>query len=77
MKITVVVKPSSRRTQVEIIDPTHLRVCVRERPIDGQANAAVIQALAEHFDIPKSTIALVRGVRSRIKVLELPEFRIS
>lgn len=44
-----------------------LTVYVRERAIEGQANAAVIRLLAEHFDVPRSRVELVSGATSRVK----------
>ena len=40
-------------------------------PVDGAANDAVIRALADYFDVPKSQIKIIRGTTSRDKVVEL------
>jgi len=42
-------------------------VRVRERAIDGAANAACIRALATAYGVAPSAVELVRGARSRQK----------
>lgn len=61
------VKTGSSRSIVTEEDNGELTVYVHERPVDGQANAAVIKALSKHFGVAKSHIAIVRGQTSRIK----------
>ena len=39
------------------------------KPVDGEANKALIAYLAEFLDIPKRLISLERGATSRQKVL--------
>lgn len=48
-----------------------LRIRVRARPLEGEANAALILFLAKALDLPKSSIRLARGDRSRLKRLEI------
>lgn len=71
MRITVTVKPHAKRAGITSLGPQHYQVAVTASPQDGKANAAVIAALAEYFDIPKSRITIVRGGTSRVKVLEI------
>jgi len=40
-------------------------------PIDGKANAAVVEVLAKHFKVAKSSVKIVGGERSRNKVVEI------
>ena len=44
-----------------------LKVRVRARPVEGEANAALIKLLAKTLGVPKSAVALERGGQSRIK----------
>ncbi|MDR1014828.1 MAG: DUF167 domain-containing protein [Coriobacteriales bacterium] len=48
-----------------------LGVRVTSAPEGGKANAAVIRTLARSLGIPKSAISVVRGHRSRQKLLAL------
>ena len=71
MRIVVTVVPQARRPRVEALGNGGLRVAVTAPPREGRANAAVIATLAEHFRISRSNIRIVRGERSRKKVIEI------
>lgn len=65
--LVVRVKTGSSRSIVNEEDNGELTVYVHERPVDGQANDAVIKALSKHFGVAKSRILIVRGQTARIK----------
>ena len=44
-----------------------LKVRVRARPIEGEANAALLKLLAKALKLPKSAVSLERGGQSRVK----------
>lgn len=48
-----------------------LKVRVRARPVDGEANEALIRFLAKSLALPKSAVALTRGGQSRLKMIAL------
>lgn len=48
-----------------------LKVRVRARPIEGQANEALMKFLAHALDVPKSAVVLARGSQSRLKMVEI------
>lgn len=56
------------------VDPSGravLKVRVRARPIEGQANEALVKFLAKALDLPKSAVTLARGSQSRLKMVEI------
>jgi uncharacterized protein YggU (UPF0235/DUF167 family) len=66
--VTVRVKPGSKKGPLVEIDPAgEMTIYVRERAVDGKANAAVIRVLAEYLDMPRSRIELVSGATGRLK----------
>ena len=71
MKIYVTAKPNARENKVEKHDDVHFTVSVQAAPVQGKANAAVIEALAGYFAIPKSRIVILRGQTSREKIIEI------
>jgi uncharacterized protein YggU (UPF0235/DUF167 family) len=71
MKIFVKVKLKSRQPFVKKIDDTHFEVAVKEPPIEGRANQAVIQALADYFDMTKSRLKMISGHTSKQKLIEI------
>lgn len=46
-----------------------LKVRVRARPVEGEANAALIRLLSRWLDLPASAIELARGGQSRTKMI--------
>jgi hypothetical protein len=70
-KISVTVQPRSKSQSVTKLTESEFRAAVREPARDGKANDAVIELLAHHFGVAKSTIRIVRGHRSRHKIIEL------
>jgi uncharacterized protein len=71
MKIYVTAKPNARINKVEKHDDMHFTVSVQAEPVQGKANSAVIQALADYFDIAKSRVVILRGQTSREKIIEI------
>jgi len=66
------VQPKARANAVKGWHGEALRVTVTAAPEDGKANRAVIDLLAETFDVAPSAISLVRGSASRDKWFRLP-----
>lgn len=71
MKYTVTVKPGSSQEKIIVTGKYEITVYLRAKPHDGEANTALIKILAKHFDIPKTSIQIVRGAHSRTKIVEL------
>ena len=46
-----------------------LKIKITAPPVDGRANAALIDFLAKHFRVPKSTIEILRGTTIPEKTL--------
>ncbi|MCI0438830.1 MAG: DUF167 domain-containing protein [Chloroflexi bacterium] len=69
--LQVRVQPKSRRDAVEIAEGGKLKVYVTAAPEDGRANDAVVALLAKRLGVSKSAISIVRGHRSRDKVLRV------
>lgn len=72
MKITVRVKPKSKREYIKRNGNLEFTVAVNEVPEKGKANQAVIKLLAEFFNLTVSSITLISGQASRQKVFEIP-----
>ena len=70
MRVTVNVKPGSHRPRL-FRDESSLVVAVRERAVDGKANAAVVAAVATWLRIPPSRVAIVGGTSARTKRLAI------
>jgi len=71
MKIFVKVKSGAKKEKIEKVDQNHFVVSVKERPIKGQANKAVIRALADYFKVPKSEVQIRSGFTFRQKIVQI------
>lgn len=71
MLVKVRAKPRSKKEGVKEITKEYLEVRVNQPPEKGRANERIIELLAEHFNIPKSRVRLVRGETSKEKVFEI------
>ncbi|HCI46546.1 MAG TPA: hypothetical protein DFI00_04580 [Rhodospirillaceae bacterium] len=67
--ITVHVTPKASRARI-IEGPEGLRVYVTVVPENGKANAEVQKLLAKHLGVPKSSLTLIRGDKSRDKTFQ-------
>ena len=72
MKITVKAKPLARETYVKKLDESSFEVAVKEPPVGGRANAAIVEAVAEYLRIPRIRVKIISGWTSRQKILEIP-----
>lgn len=71
MKISVFVKPRSKKEAVEEQPDGTFIVRVNTLPVDGKANKRAIELLAKHFKVAKTTIQLSSGGKSKNKVFEI------
>ena len=71
MKIFVKAKPNAKEEKIQKIDDNHYQVWVKEPPIKGAANRAIIKALAEYFKTASSQINIISGHTSRNKIIEI------
>ena len=67
----MLVVPRASRVSVGPMVGDRLRVAVTAPPVDGEANAAVIDAVAKAFGVRRAAVAIVRGERGRRKTLEI------
>lgn len=71
MLIQIKVIPRSSKNQIIKQPDGSLRIKLTAAPVNGKANNALIELLAEHFDVSKSKIKIVRGQTSKTKRVEI------
>lgn len=71
MKISVIVHPNSKKPRIEKDLLSTLHVYVNQPPLEGKANQATIESLAQYFQVSKSQIKLIQGAKSKNKLLEI------
>jgi len=72
MRVTIRVHPGSRHPGVGGNHDGALVVRVRERAVDGRATDAALTAVAEALAVPRRTVTLLTGARTRTKTLDIP-----
>lgn len=70
MRLVVRAHPGASRTSVKW-DGTVLHVRVAARAVEGAANRALIQAVADALGARRSAISIVAGERSRDKLIDV------
>ena len=71
MKYTVTVKTGTSQEKVTETAPGELTVYLRAKPHDGEANVALVKLLAKHFNVSKSSIAILHGQKSHTKIVDV------
>lgn len=69
MIIKVKIIPNSRTGSVQRLGEKDYKVKLREKALEGHANAAMVDALAEYFKVKRTEIFIMHGVRSREKII--------
>ena len=70
MKITIEVKPNSKKEEIIKNNEGQLIVYVKENRIKGKANSAVLKLIKKHYGRP---VKLVSGYKSKIKIIEIED----
>jgi uncharacterized protein (TIGR00251 family) len=70
MKITVKVTPGARKNELKQ-EGSLTKVYLTAPPVDGKANAALVKFLAEHFCVKTSAIEILKGLKSRQKIVNI------
>ncbi len=71
MRYAIYVKPNSKKGPLVVELDNELVVYLREKPVDGEANVALIKLLAKHFGVAKTCIAIKTGQNSRHKIIKV------
>ncbi|MBI4461313.1 MAG: DUF167 domain-containing protein [Acidobacteria bacterium] len=71
VRFHVKVQPRARREGIAGLAAGVLRVRVTAPPVEGRANRALIELLAEHLRLPKSSIKIAAGERRSLKLVEV------
>jgi len=71
VRLRIHVKPRARHSRILLVVGSSLEVSLAAPPLDGAANAALIELLASTLGLPKRSIELVSGHSSRHKVVDI------
>ena len=71
VSFAVKVQPRARKNAVTGIVSDSLKLALTAPPVDGRANQAAIEFLAEVLEIPRASITIASGETSRNKVVRV------
>jgi uncharacterized protein (TIGR00251 family) len=67
----VLVQPRASRAKIGPLHDGRLKIAVTAPPVDGEANAAVIDVVAKALGVAKSAVTVIAGASSRRKTLRV------
>lgn len=71
MLVKVKVYPDSKKEKIVAKDYNHLEVWIKEKAQHGQANQALRQLLASHFQIPTNKVSIKKGLHRPNKIFKI------
>jgi uncharacterized protein (TIGR00251 family) len=71
--LQVKVKPNSRQALFEQQPDGTWLARVKAPPVDGKANAAVIELIASHFGVRKAQVSIKSGASGRVKLVQVDD----
>lgn len=73
--LSIKVKPNARSSALEQADDGTWLATLKAPPVDGKANAELIQLVARSFGCPRTAVSIRSGAGARMKLVrvELPD----
>ena len=71
VRIQLHVQPGASKSEVAGLHGERIRLRIQSPPVDGRANEAVLDWIAAQLGVPRRTVTLVRGAKSREKTVEV------
>lgn len=69
VSLTLHIQPGAKRTEVAGSHGDALKIRLKAPPVDGKANAALIEFIAELLNVAKSQVELKSGQAARRKIV--------
>jgi uncharacterized protein (TIGR00251 family) len=67
----VLVQPRASRAKLGPLHDGRLKIAVTSPPVDGEANAAVIELIAKTLGVARTAVDVVAGTSSRRKTIRV------
>ena len=71
MILKVKVVPKSAKSDIVEYKDDILKVKIAALPIKGQSNTILIELLSKFFNVPKKSISIVKGLKSKFKYIDI------
>jgi len=75
MRLEVRVQPKSSKEEVKKFDENSYKVYMYEPAVEGRANKKLVEILADYFNVKKSDISILSGLKTRNKIVSINKKR--
>ena len=65
------VQPGASRSAFAGMHGERVKIRLAAPPVEGKANAALIEFLAAHYGVPRRNVVIVSGLKSRRKKISI------
>lgn len=71
MDITVKIVPNSKNKEILKISENNYKIRVDAPALKNKANERLVEILAEYFKVPESSVSIIKGLKSKNKIVEI------
>lgn len=71
MILSIKVVPNSKKLEIIKLSEENYKIKLDEKSAEGRANIRLIEVLSEYFKVKKSSIKIMKGRKSRDKIVEI------
>lgn len=65
------IQPGARQNRINGVHDHRLKIQLKAPPVDGKANAMLVEFLAQFFALRRAQISITRGQGSRQKTIQI------
>ena len=69
--LEILVKPNAKKVKINKINDNTFEIHLKSQPIKGAANKELIKILSKYFKVPKSSIEIIRGMKTTTKIVKI------
>lgn len=71
--VAVHAQPGAKRSEISGLHGGRLKVRIAAPPLEGRANEALIEFLAQRLGLPRSKLRVLKGLQGRAKLVEIAD----
>ena len=74
--VAVHAQPGAKRSEISGLHGERLKVRIAAPPLEGRANEALIEFLAQRLGLTRSKLRVLKGLQGRAKLVEIADSEI-
>lgn len=71
MILSVRIVPNSKKMEIIKLSENNYKIKLDERAVKGKANSKLVEVLPDYFNVKKSSINIVKGIKGRDKIVKI------